>query len=154
ILGGLAHPLLTRSYPDRKAALEVGGRRSGRRPGGVRGGRAEDDHTITVANELRDTPPDGPRDTEEICNMSEPRFRGHRWPTLGVEVELQLVDARSMALKSAIGRILAELPAALHDSVKPEFMQCYVEINTGIDRTVHEVEADLAPKIRAVERLA
>jgi carboxylate-amine ligase len=71
-----------------------------------------------------------------------------------VEIELQLVDARSLALKSAIGEILADLPATLHDSVKPEFMQCYVEINTGVARTVDEVEADLAPKIRAVERLA
>jgi carboxylate-amine ligase len=71
-----------------------------------------------------------------------------------VEIELQLVDARSLSLKSAISQILADLRPALHDSVKPEFMQCYVEINTGIDRTVDEVEADLAPKIRAVERLA
>jgi carboxylate-amine ligase len=71
-----------------------------------------------------------------------------------VEIELQLVDARSMGLKSAIGEILAGLPAALHDSVKPEFMQCYVEINTGVCRTVDEVEADLAPKVRAVEREA
>jgi glutamate---cysteine ligase / carboxylate-amine ligase len=86
--------------------------------------------------------------------MPEPRFRDNRWPTLGVEIELQLVDARSMGLKSAIAEILAGLPAALHDSVKPEFMQCYVEINTGVCRTVDEVEADLAPKIRAVEREA
>jgi carboxylate-amine ligase len=71
-----------------------------------------------------------------------------------VEIELQLVDARSMALKSAIAEILAGLPPALHDSVKPEFMQCYVEINTGVCQTVDEVEADLAPKIRAVEREA
>jgi carboxylate-amine ligase len=86
--------------------------------------------------------------------MPEPRFRSNRWPTLGVEVELQLVDARSMGLTSAIGEILAGLPEALHESVKPEFMQCYVEINTGVCRTVDEVESDLAPKIRAVEREA
>jgi glutamate---cysteine ligase / carboxylate-amine ligase len=86
--------------------------------------------------------------------MSEPRFRGNRWPTLGVEIELQLVDSRSMALKSAIGEILADLPSSLEDSVKPEFMQCYVEINTDVCRTVDEVEADLAPKVRAVERVA
>jgi glutamate---cysteine ligase / carboxylate-amine ligase len=86
--------------------------------------------------------------------MSEPRFRGNPWPTLGVEVELQLVDSRSMALKSAIAEIRADLPAALRDSVKPEFMQCYVEINTDVCRTADEVEADLAPKIRAVERTA
>jgi carboxylate-amine ligase len=81
-------------------------------------------------------------------------FRRNDWPTLGVEVELQLVDARSMALKSAIADLLAELPADLHDSVKPEFLQCYVEVNTGVCRTVADVGADLDGKIRAVERAA
>jgi carboxylate-amine ligase len=86
--------------------------------------------------------------------MSEHTFRRNGWPTLGVEVELQLVDAESLGLRSAIAEVLSELPAALHHSVKPEFMQCYVEINTGVCRTVDEVEADLATKIRAVERAA
>ncbi len=86
--------------------------------------------------------------------MSEPRFRSNGWSTLGVEIELQLVDARSMALRSAIADVLSELPTELHDSIKPEFMQCYVEINTGVCRTVDEVAADLGPKIRAVERAA
>lgn len=86
--------------------------------------------------------------------MSDLRFRGNRWPTLGVEIELQLVDARTMALRSAIDEVRLGVPEALRDSVKPEFMQCYVEINTGVCRTVDEVEADLAPRIRAVERAA
>ncbi|MGP0067939.1 MAG: YbdK family carboxylate-amine ligase [Isosphaeraceae bacterium] len=86
--------------------------------------------------------------------MSEHTFRRNGWPTLGVEVELQLVDAESMGLRSAIADVIGELPAGLHDSVKPEFMQCYVEINTGICRTVDEVEADLSAKIKAVERVA
>jgi glutamate---cysteine ligase / carboxylate-amine ligase len=86
--------------------------------------------------------------------MSEHTFRRNGWPTLGVEVELQLVDAESMGLRSAIAEVLSELPAELHHSVKPEFMQCYVEINTGVCQTVDEVEADLTTKIRAVERAA
>ncbi len=86
--------------------------------------------------------------------MSDLRFRGNRWPTLGVEIELQLVDSRTMALRSAIDEVLPGVPEALRDSVKPEFMQCYVEINTGVCRTVDDVEADLAPRIRAVERAA
>src|ERR1700728_4144180 len=120
----------------------------------MRGRRPEDDGTNTVASGAARWRPDGPRTTEETRNMSEPRFRGNPRPTLGVEVELQLVDSRSMALRSAIAEILADLPEALQDSVKPEFMQCYVEINTGVCRTVDEVESDLAPKIRAVERAA
>ncbi len=86
--------------------------------------------------------------------MSEHTFRRNGWPTLGVEIELQLVNARSMALRSAIAEVLSELPPELHESVKPEFMQCYVEINTGVCRTVDEVEADLASKVRAVEQAA
>jgi carboxylate-amine ligase len=86
--------------------------------------------------------------------MFAPIFQPNGWPTLGVEIELQLVDARSLALRSAIAEILAQLPRELHESVKPEFMQCYVEINTGVCRTVADVEADLTPKIRAVERAA
>jgi glutamate---cysteine ligase / carboxylate-amine ligase len=81
-------------------------------------------------------------------------FRGNRWPTLGVEIELQLIDEESMALKSAIGSIIEDIPASLRDAVKPEFMQCYVEINSAVCWTVADVENDLAPKIRAVEEIA
>ena len=38
-------------------------------------------------------------------------FRRNDWPTMGVEIELQLVDAETMALKSAIAGLLDELPA-------------------------------------------
>jgi carboxylate-amine ligase len=81
-------------------------------------------------------------------------FHRNTWPTLGVEIELQLVDARTMALRSAIEPILRDLPAGLRDSVKPEFMQCYVEINTQICRTVDEVRTDLRAKLRALEPVA
>ncbi|MDB5350607.1 MAG: glutamate--cysteine ligase [Planctomycetota bacterium] len=86
--------------------------------------------------------------------ISQDVFRRNDWPTLGVEVELQLVDSRSMALKSAIGEVLEGLHPALRDSVKPEFMQCYVEINTDVCRTVADVGSDLGRKIRSVEQSA
>src|SRR5439155_1131962 len=82
------------------------------------------------------------------------RFARNEWPTLGVEIELQLVDARSMALRSSIADVLAALPPGLGGSVKPEFMQCYVEINSDVGTTVDDVGADLARKVRAVERAA
>lgn len=64
-------------------------------------------------------------------------------PTLGVEVELQLVDARSYELRSAIADVMERLPADLEARVKPELMQCYLEINTGICCDVAEVRTDL-----------
>jgi carboxylate-amine ligase len=83
-----------------------------------------------------------------------PLFHRNDWPTLGVEIELQLVDSESLSLKSCIIDLLRRLPPDLRGSVKPEFMQCYVEVNTGVCRSVAEVEADLVRKVRAVERAA
>jgi carboxylate-amine ligase len=50
--------------------------------------------------------------------------------------------------------VLEALPAELMHSVKPELMQCYLEINTGICRDVAAVERDLAAKVRAVQHAA
>lgn len=87
--------------------------------------------------------------------MSTPyKFASNDYPTLGVEIELNLVDAESFALRSAIMPILEGLPEDLKHSVKPELMQCYLEINTGICRDVAAVERDLSVKIRAVQEIA
>ena len=75
--------------------------------------------------------------------MNPPRFLSNDRPTLGVEVELQLVDARTMALRGAIAEVLDALPAELHASVKPELLQCCLEITTEVCRDVAEVERDL-----------
>jgi carboxylate-amine ligase len=57
------------------------------------------------------------------------RFTSNKRPTIGVELELNLVDCESMALKSGLNQILEDLPEGLKDSVKPELFQCYIEIN-------------------------
>src|SRR5947209_12770407 len=81
--------------------------------------------------------------------MSVIPFRGSPRPTLGVELELQLVDAETFDLRPAAEAILSDLPAAVQDSVKPEFFPCCVEVNTGVCRDVEEVGRDLAPKLDA-----
>lgn len=86
--------------------------------------------------------------------MAKIQFRGNDRPTLGVELEFALVDKKTMALSSACPQILAALPTQLADSVKPELMQCYVEVNSGVGDTVEDVRADLNQKIRAVEKIA
>lgn len=84
--------------------------------------------------------------------MEIPQFVRNDRPTLGVEIELQLVDARTMALESAFADVQARLPESLREKVKPELMQCYLEINTEVCATVAQVGRDLAEKIRAVEQ--
>jgi glutamate---cysteine ligase / carboxylate-amine ligase len=86
--------------------------------------------------------------------MIRESFHQNAWPTLGVELELGLVDTESMELKSAFTEVYSSVPEPVRDSVKPEFMQCYIELNTRVCPTVDDVRADLAPKIRAVEHAA
>jgi carboxylate-amine ligase len=86
--------------------------------------------------------------------MSSLKFKPSLKPTLGVEVELALVDAQTKALSSAAPQLLGRLPEQLRESVKPELMQCYVEINSGVCSTVAEAEADLVAKLAPLERAA
>lgn len=78
-------------------------------------------------------------------------FTSSAEPTLGIEIELALVDAETMALSNSIERVLPRLPKAIGHHIKPELMQSYVEINTGICRTVDEAEADLLEKLLVLQ---
>ena len=73
-------------------------------------------------------------------------FRGSDHPTLGVELELQIVDATSFDLAPVGDDILETIPTELEESVKPELYQCCVEINTAICRDVDEVGRVLAAR--------
>ena len=80
-------------------------------------------------------------------------FTRNEEPTIGVEIELQLVDADSMALTSGIDKVLERLPAGLREQIKPELMQCYLEINTVVCRTVREAGTDLQTKLEDLQRV-
>jgi carboxylate-amine ligase len=81
-------------------------------------------------------------------------FANNKYPTLGVEIELQLIDARTLELKSAIEQVLERLPDSLVGQVKPELMQCYLEVNTGICHSVEEARQDLCAKLELLEEVA
>jgi carboxylate-amine ligase len=69
-------------------------------------------------------------------------------PTIGVELELHLVDQVTGDLVSASNEVLAELgaghPGGEHPKAKHELFQSTVEIITGICETPSEAKADLA----------
>ncbi|MFO0426660.1 MAG: YbdK family carboxylate-amine ligase [Planctomyces sp.] len=83
--------------------------------------------------------------------MTVMRFTPNTSPTVGVEIELQMVDAEELALCSCISEVIAAIPPHLRGSVKPELMQCYIEINTRICRTVREAGEDLREKLADLE---
>ena len=79
-------------------------------------------------------------------------FHRNEYPTIGVELELGLVDGETMAFSSSIKEVLDLLPNREPRCFKPELMQCCIEINTGICRTVAEADADLRQKLAMVEQ--
>ncbi len=85
--------------------------------------------------------------------MSALVFARNELPTIGVELELQLIDAESFALTNRIDDVLAALPEELRDVVKPELMQSYIEINTGVCDTVADASNDLQGKLEAIENV-
>src|SRR3954466_7612375 len=88
--------------------------------------------------------------------MAKIDFHRNDRPTIGIELELGLLDADTLALTSAFGLLNARLTAEGHQqeegsNFKAELMQCVLEINTGICETVSEAEQDLRGKIAIVE---
>lgn len=85
-------------------------------------------------------------------------FLASAGPSLGVEVELALVDAESGALACVAPALLARVgaghPDEEHPKIKKELYQCTVEVITGVCSTVAEARADLAESMREVEHAA
>ena len=81
-------------------------------------------------------------------------FTHNPYPTIGVEIELALVDADTLALKSAAPDIVARVPRKYEGRFKPELVQCCLELNTEVCRDVGDVERDLRAKLDVAEQLA
>jgi len=79
-------------------------------------------------------------------------FNSSPTPTLGVEVELQILDNETFELASGAGEILSEFQDSLH--VKEELLDSIIEINTGICKNVNEVVADLTKYIQMASIVA
>lgn len=85
-------------------------------------------------------------------------FNPSRGATLGVEWELQLVDAETMHLRQDAREVLAALPSLSEGGDNPkirhELMESTVEIVTDISHTVGEAKADLAGTIAELRAAA
>ncbi len=85
-------------------------------------------------------------------------FNASERSSLGVEVELEIVDRRTRQLASAATGILAELgaghPGGEHPKAKHELFECTIEIITGICSTVAEARGDLQATLDQVAAAA
>jgi len=83
-------------------------------------------------------------------------FRSSERSSLGVEVELEIVDQATRELRSGASEVLPVLgrdhPNGEHPKAKHELLESTVEIITGICSTVDEARADLAGTLAELTR--
>lgn len=81
-------------------------------------------------------------------NIHPLSFQHNASPTMGVELEMQLVDKDTFELKSVILDVIKHVGKGKElEWIKPELMQSYVEINTGVCHNIGEVRQDLSQKL-------
>jgi carboxylate-amine ligase len=88
--------------------------------------------------------------------MAKIDFHRNDRPTVGIELELGLLDAETLALSSAYGLVSARLAAEGYPDgesafFKQELMQCVLEIITRVCDSVSDAERDLRGKLAVVE---
>ncbi len=83
-------------------------------------------------------------------------FNSSKGFTLGVELEMQLIDSATLELAETSGEIIesSDKDEALSGFVKHELMMSNLEIVTGVCKTIDEVRADLKEKLGRVIKIA
>ena len=72
-------------------------------------------------------------------------------PTIGVEIELQLIDDKTLDLTNIAPKILADMDIKFSNRIKYELFESMIEINTDICSTVDEVKKDLKQTLQNLE---
>jgi carboxylate-amine ligase len=86
--------------------------------------------------------------------MTVLEFQSNRKPTIGIELELGLVDVATMNLSSSFNALIERLPDGGGGRFKPEIIQSVIEINTDVCDSVREVESELRGRLGVVEAAA
>jgi glutamate---cysteine ligase / carboxylate-amine ligase len=81
-------------------------------------------------------------------------FKTSKPYSLGVEIELQIVDKHNFNLVPKAPEILALVPAGLEERIKPEFIRSMIEVNTEVCSNMDQVKENLRQLIRQAEGLA
>ncbi|MEP1208250.1 MAG: carboxylate-amine ligase [Rhizobiaceae bacterium] len=80
--------------------------------------------------------------------IKEPSF------SLGIEEEYLLVDLETLDLAAAPDALMNECVERLENKVSPEFLQCQIEVGTGVCQTVGEAKKDLAHLRRTISEVS
>ncbi len=81
-------------------------------------------------------------------------FQASKPFSLGVEIELQIVDRNELNLTPRAPEILAMVPAELQERIKPEFIRSMIEVNTEICSNMDQVKENLTYLLQQAEKIA
>jgi len=71
------------------------------------------------------------------------KFNSSPEPTIGVELELQLVDKNNLNLNNISSKVLPNINKEFSNNIKCELIESMIEINTNICSNIEEVEKDI-----------
>jgi len=81
------------------------------------------------------------------------KFNSSPEPTIGVEIELQLVDKNSLNLNNISSKILTNINKEFSDNIKCELIESMIEINTNICSNIEEVEKDTRKTLNHLDEI-
>ena len=81
------------------------------------------------------------------------KFNSSPEPTIGVEIELQLVDKKNLNLNNISSKILADIDKKFSDNIKCELIESMIEINTNICSNIDEVEKDIRKTLNHLDEI-
>jgi carboxylate-amine ligase len=92
---------------------------------------------------------------ETAANPFRIDFSASERASLGIEMELEVIDGESRELTSVATEVLGEMgrehPGGEHPKAKHELLESTIEILTSVCQTVDEAKTDLAQSIREIE---
>ena len=71
------------------------------------------------------------------------KFNSSPEPTIGVEIELQIVDKNNLDLNNISSKVLADINKEFSDKIKCELIESMIEINIDICESVEEISQDI-----------
>ncbi len=81
------------------------------------------------------------------------KFNSSSGPTIGVEIELQLVDKNNLNLNNISSKVLTDVNKEFSDNIKCELIESMIEINTNICSNVDEVEKDIRKTLNYLDKI-
>jgi len=81
------------------------------------------------------------------------KFNSSPKPTIGVEIELQLVDKNNFNLNNISSKVLANVNKEFSDNIKCELIESMIEINTNICSNIEEVEKDIRKTLNHLDKI-